>query len=252
MKRLFIYHYLGLGDHVICNGLVRHHSEKEQVSLFCTDQTFKNISFMYRDNKNIKLIPIKTIGESDHHPKYGRKLAKKKITEFLKNNKHLNFKIIPKNPIYLKILFSKNIFLKKNRLSFDQLYYYLDGVDFKIRFDKFYIERDLKTEERIYKLLNPQNEPYIYVHDDEEANFIIDKNKHRNDLKIIKNLPSEIIFNLRKILENATEIHTMQTGMFDFCNSIKLNCPIFLHTYVRKYPNKKWISKGLNKIKIIK
>jgi hypothetical protein len=247
MNKLFIFHYLGLGDHIICNGMVRHFCEKEKISLFCTESTYKNISFMYRDEKNVELMPVRAVGKSYWHPKCGRIFANKIINNFIKNNKNLNFKIIPKDPEYHKILNSK-----KYNLSFDEIYYNQQKIDFKIRFDKFYIKRDLVEEERIYKLLNPNDDPYIYVHDDEEANFIIDKSKHRNDLKIIKNIPSEIIFNMRKILENATEIHTMQTGMFDFCNSIKLNCPIFLHTYVRNYPSEKWCSKGINPYKIVK
>ena len=41
-----------------------------------------------------------------------------------------------------------------------------------------------------YKELNPNDEPYIYVHDDPSRGYSIDRNKIRNDLKIIENKKS--------------------------------------------------------------
>ena len=45
---IYIYHHLGLGDHIICNGLVRFLQKKHnQVSLFCYQHNIENVSFMY-------------------------------------------------------------------------------------------------------------------------------------------------------------------------------------------------------------
>ena len=55
------------------------------------------------------------------------------------------------------------------------------------------------------------------------------------------------MFDMLKIIENATEVHSMQTGMKDLINSFKFNKPnFFLHWYVRPY-NNDYDSVGLNK-----
>ena len=66
-------------------------------------------------------------------------------------------------------------------------------------------------------------------------------------LKIIENDKRFLMFDMLKIIENATEVHSMQTGMKDLINSFNFNNPKFyLHWYVRPY-NDNYDSIGLNK-----
>ena len=68
------------------------------------------------------------------------------------------------------------------------------------------------------------------------------------DYKIIRNDSQFLMFDYIKLLENAEEIHTMQTGFLDLINSYKMNKPkIHLHKYVRNYPESIH-SKGLNNV----
>jgi len=44
------------------------------------------------------------------------------------------------------------------------------------------------------------------------------------------------MFNYRKILENAEEVHMFQSAFSEFINSIRLESPkIYLHLYLRDY-----------------
>jgi hypothetical protein len=55
----YIYHHLGLGDHIICNGLVRYYRDMYQkVTVFCKLHNFENVKYMYRDDENIIVLPI--------------------------------------------------------------------------------------------------------------------------------------------------------------------------------------------------
>ena len=119
--------------------------------------------------------------------------------------------------------------------NFDKWFYRSAEIDFQKRFDNFYIERDLSAENDLYNELT-EGEEYIFVHDDPSRNLFRDYNLIRKDLKIIKNNLNINFFNYRKIFENATELHLMQSGIYDFTNSITLTKPkIFLHRYVRRY-----------------
>ena len=53
METVFIHHHLGLGDHIICNGLVREFAKSYNINLFCKSKNMYNVSVMFADVKNI-------------------------------------------------------------------------------------------------------------------------------------------------------------------------------------------------------
>jgi hypothetical protein len=226
---MYVYHHLGLGDHIICNGMVRHFLEKYKIIyLFCHDHYKNNIEYMYRDESQIIIIPVKHEIE---------------ISKFLKSISGSE---------YIQIGFNDLGKYENGLLSFDEAFYDLAGVDFNIRFSKFFIKRDYDNEISVMEDLNPHEEDYIYVHDDPSRGHSIDPATHRTDLKIIKNDFRYNLFQFRLILENATEIHTMQSGLYDLCNSMSLKKPkIFLHTYVRNYSNFILNAKGINVVDFV-
>lgn len=223
----YVYHHLGLGDHIICNGMVRYFCDKYKfIYLFCYEHYADNIKFMFRDIDNLKVLPFK----SEHD-----------IKNLITNEQNIRNNLI-------RIGFENLLSLPDNIITFDQAFYYLADLSFDIRYNKFYINRDLIKEEAVYKELNPNNEKYIFVVDDQARNFLIDRAKINSDFKLIENNVNFGIFDYFKILENAEEIHCMQTGFMDLICSIILPKPkIYRHKYVRNYSDFLHPS-GLNKI----
>jgi len=217
---IYIYHHLGLGDHIICNGLVRYYCEiHNQVSVFCKPHNYNNVSYMYRDNKNIVILPI------------GEDVA---VEKYINENK------IKNNTIYVGFWLLNGF----SNYRFDEGFYVSLNLPFNIRFDKFFFQRDLKKELDIYFNLNPNDEPYIFVHD-------VDKNKVRKDFKIIKNPTQYSIFDLITLIEKAEEVHVMESSIKNLINSYKFEKPkFFYHQYVRNYPEYN-NTQGLNEFEII-
>jgi hypothetical protein len=226
MSLKYIYHHLGLGDHIICNGMVRHFCKKyDNIVVFCKDQYYENVSYMYRDLNNLEIFSF---------------LDDQQVIDFINRN------ITVKNNL-IKPGF-ENLDSCLDRMTFDEAFYYLAGLDFQIRFDEFYFERDLEKEEEVCKTLNPDGEKYIFVLDDPKRGYNIDMDKVTNEYKVIRNDYQFKMFDYIKLLENAEEIHTMQTGFLDMINSYQMNKPkIHRHNYVRNYPASIH-SKGLNKV----
>lgn len=53
----YIHHHLGLGDHIICNGMVRYFYKKyKKILLFCYTHNYENVNYMYRDLYNLDII----------------------------------------------------------------------------------------------------------------------------------------------------------------------------------------------------
>ena len=49
-KKYFIYHHLGLGDHIILNGLIRNIVDTKSIYfIFCKKQNIDSIEFMFND-----------------------------------------------------------------------------------------------------------------------------------------------------------------------------------------------------------
>lgn len=214
----YIYHHLGLGDHIICNGIVRYYTDIfKDINVFCKPCNYDNVSYMYRDNKNIKIL---SVGED------------RDVENFISKNKIQDDVI--------KIGFEH----LSGGETFDESFYIGKSLSFSIRFNKFFLERDYDIEMKILSELNPNNEKYIFTHN-------IDKTKIRNDLKIIENPINYNIFNLLSIIENAEEVHLMESSIKCLVNSFKMDKPkFFYHQYVRNYGSY-LNSKGINKFEII-
>jgi uncharacterized membrane protein len=177
---------------------------------------------MYRDNEKIIVLPI---GEDSD------------ILNYINQN-NINSDLIV-------VGFNKPGF--NTTKTFDEWFYNTVNLPFEYRFSKFKFERNNKKENEVYNELNPNNEPYIYVHDDKERGFEINRDKLKSDLKIIVNDKRFLMFDMLKIIENATEVHSMQTGMKDLINSFNFKKPNFyLHWYVRACDDY-YDSIGLNK-----
>ena len=226
MSLKYIYHHLGLGDHIICNGMVRHFCKKyDSIVIFCKDYYYDNVYYMYRDLNNLEIFSF----QDDI-----------KIVDFINRNSNVMNNLI--KPGFDKLDSCLD------RMTFDEAFYYLAGIDFQIRFDEFYFERNLEKEDEICKTLNPDDEKYIFVLDDPERGYNIDMGKVTNEYKVIRNNYQFKMFDYIKLLENSEEIHMMQTGFLDMVNSYKMDNPkVYRHNYVRNYPESIH-SKGLNTI----
>lgn len=227
---VYMYPHLGLGDSLMVNGMVRYFcSRYNNLVLFCSTCYCKSIKWLYRDIKNLNIMPfgsdLNSTGDADHM-----------IREFIQANN----------------LYDKLFFLGHYPLSqvadygLYHGYYKIYDLDPFMRFDNFYYERNFEYEDYVFDQLNPNKEKYIFVIDDSRhhlGNFVISNEKIGSEYKIIhynKELNFDddrfLMFNYYKILENAEEIHTLETAFFEFIQLIKLPKPkIYIHSYKKRY-----------------
>ena len=220
---------MGLGDHFTCNGLVRHYYKQfDKIYLFCYKHFESNIRFMYRDLPNLYTIGLGSDIEVDEY--------------ILKNN--LSDQLI-------KIGFDKSRALQHQVETFDEGFYLAENLPFSIRFDEYFVERNMDKEMELYKTLNPTDEDFIFVHEDPERGMFLDKSRIRQDLKIIGNDKKFLIFDYIYLLSKAKEVHVMQSSLKDMINSYSFpNTKCILHNYVRNYDSYA-NTKGLNQFEIL-
>lgn len=217
MNPLVIHHNLGLGDHIICNGLVRsllndgkHFSD---VVIFAKQVNAKNVSYMFSDEPRIKIISIPTdVNEWSF------------VNSFLCTNNGVRAFIRSQN-IIIDNLISMGLVS-----TWDEGFYACCGIPHEYRWKYFKINRNLEEENRVLSKLNPNNEKYIFVHDEPSLGYNVTKIKNPNNLKIIKNDKSESIFNMIGVIKNATEIHCMESSIRCLINHLTdIKCPLYFH-----------------------
>jgi hypothetical protein len=216
MKKIAIYHHLGMGDSIECNGMVRHYTEKHDVvDIFSKDNYYESCKFMYRDSDKIRI--NKVDGKNEYV----------EVQKFLKS--YDGDVLIPGHQNYFKNL----AFFSSLNYGPGRSFYDIAGIPWKYRNEKFYFERDLEQEKRVLGKLNPNGEKFVFVHDDMRRGFVIDL---KSEYKIIKNDPTESFFNMLGVLEAAEEVHCMSSSFFCLIDCLDRKIKIknkFLHKSIR-------------------
>jgi len=210
MGELYIYHHLGLGDHILCNAIVRNYAKQyNKIYLFVKAHNYKNVSFMYRDLRNIEYI----LGEDSDVRKI----------------------ILDKSNV-LKIGFEK---LDTIHYKFDESFYRCIGMDFEKRWDDFYIERDLEKEKQVFNSLNVKENEYIFIQEDKSRGFHMDRSRITSNLPVISSELPINFFDFCYTIENAKEIHLMASSFKELLESLDTTkCTLFFHNYMRSWtPN---------------
>ena len=212
---MYVHQHSRLGDMILCNGLIRVLSKKYgnyYLNIFCRSKHINLIKFMYRDQKKIKLIPLNESPELKNE-KLLIKYEGKFIKNYIKKNNIKKQKLVTVGfENYHK---TKNLNTdKKHPWPCDIVFYKQFNIPFKKRFTETYWIRNKQAEKKLYNKLIKKKEKYIFIHDDPNRNiYINDKFFDKSIKKIIRNDIKENIFNYGYLLENASEIHIMESSI---------------------------------------
>ena len=206
----------GLGDAIICNGLVRNLCKNYDVlNLFVNSIHIQAINFMFRDLKNLNYI---VCSWTEKYIFIGN------ITED-NSDFYKWFKSFPENVINdrlhsngLSIYNSSNLIKVTNSdklVSLDRAFYKCANVDFEKKWSDFYLERDYENEKKLFDSLGIIEDKYIFIQEDSKRGFLLNRNKINSTLPIISSSEIKtIFFDFCYIIENANEIHMMASSMY--------------------------------------
>jgi hypothetical protein len=215
MKNLFLLHHLGLGDHIITNGLVRTLAEHfDNIVYPVKHHNLENIKKMFCDLENIQYISIK-----DDKDMLEAKERYRKI-----------FEILPLG------CFEQPRFIRTGE-TFCQSFYRQASVPYENRWSKFHAPQD---EEKQNALASSIEGEYLFVHDDASRNLLV-KNTFLQDRVYrpkhnLGDLNNFSIFDYKKIICSSKEIHCMDSSFAAFIDHIPecVGKPKYIHRYIRK------------------
>ncbi len=202
---IYIYHHFGLGDHILCNGLVREIAKREgEVAVFCKHHNFNTVQFMFRDNPLIKIITV--CGDEE-------------ACECLKDKRKSDV-------LYLG--YKGEGWNESERVHFDEVFYRQARINFEHKYNSFYIDRDVESE---YHLEGE----FVFLHDDPGREITINKSKVGLKLPIIMPQKGDRpIFAYLSIMEAACEIHCIDSAFLCLADVMQLTCDKYFHSYARK------------------
>jgi hypothetical protein len=214
MSELYIYHHLGLGDHISCHGIVRYYCKLyDIVKIFVKEHNYENVKYMFNDIKNLQLI----IGNDEFANKY-----------ILENN--------IRNILYVG-------FNLNNIDNLEMQFYNMAKLPVKYKYEFFHINRNMSSEISIFEELKLEKNNYIFVH---KGDYELKNEYIPTNIKIIE--PKEYgLFDWMYVIENAKEIHCIDSSFLCLidCMSLRDDIKLVNHRYVRNYPD--WIKLWTNK-----
>jgi hypothetical protein len=207
--------HMGLGDHLICNGLVRHFAGiKQEVVVYAKYHNVPSVIFMYRDLPNVSVV-----GVADDNDAWRKQ-----------------------EPVTIRT----GIFLGPDwnvTKCFCYSFYVNAGLDRSLMHTGFYVQRNLESEEAFYKKVTDHigTDKYIVLHED-PSRFQpirgVDETKYPV-IRICRGyfpIGSESIFDYCTLIERAQEFHCYD-GCFSMMTELlhlRSKEHSFLHRYVRE------------------
>lgn len=203
----YIYHHLGLGDHIICNGLVRSLvKDNENYTMFVKSHNRRTVEFMFRDLKNLTYVE----GDDSF------------VHDFLRTNN-----VNPDDVIVA------GFYNHPSAKHFDESFYLQNNLPFINRWEKFKVDRDLDSEMILFSKFGVKENEYVFIHDDSSRSYIIDEEIVVNkNLKIIRPVVgyTENVFDYCYLMQNSFESHFIDSSFRLIFDSLKLrNTNIFYH-----------------------
>ena len=210
VNELLVYHHLGLGDHIVCNAMIRSFCGKyDVVYLFCKAHNIPSIKAMFADIRNLSIELV----QDDI-------MAVRFFNEFQFDK--------------IGIGYYGDSWDEHSGESFDVQFYRQAGMSIDKRWSGFAVMRNINTECRLMEKLRLPRE-YIFLHDDEDRGYKIDRRKINTLLPIIKPVKgfTENAIDYLAIIENAAEIHCINSSFMLLVDSFPMKCPLYWHKYAR-------------------
>jgi hypothetical protein len=220
-KKGVLYFHQGWTDIINQLALVNLYSKKyKEIKLIMREDAKPMVDFYVRDKKNVSVIysPLDIFNES---------------ILFEPNSEIIFHGLVDK----YRVDNFKNAFWNNNpTMFFVKKFYITYGLDYMLRINDFDFERYHLLEEKTYQNFIKENgDKYILYHEDVERGVILNQ-EQKNDVKYFDlNKKSDIFFDFIKIIENAKEIHLIDSVWAALIYHMDAKYGLFKHIPIHIY-----------------
>ena len=216
MNDLLLLGHLGMGDHLVCNAIVRHFAKDNNVTILAKSHNQASVDFMFRDLVNVETFSIKDDDD-----------ARAAATE-ARNQGY---------PVFGLGTFGLPPF---ERDTWDKDFYRQAGVQFQQCWNGFKVTRQPSRE------LKVPGVDYVFVHEDVKRGCVLNRKLLPKKIKVVCADPKKTsnIFDWWGIMENAKEIHVMESCFAIFADHLPIRKAerVVIHDYMRKSVSPTYLS----------
>lgn len=204
MNRILIYHHLGLGDHIICNGLVRYiHGRYKlkypacDIDLVVKNNNFQSVSYMFSD-LDLKYLRVNHDKDVNAHSD-----SYDKVITF--GGEWMEYWTKTANKLH----------------RWEEAFYRQVGFPYSIRWSKFKVDRNIDEENTLLdKLALPEKFAFVCA-SSSGGDFPLPID---TSLPVVRLEPlTDCMFHWIPVVNAADEIHTIDTSMYHLIEQI---CPV--------------------------
>jgi hypothetical protein len=209
----------GLGDHIVCSGLYREYARKySKCVLPVNKRNYRSVKELLKDVPNIQVISE------------GTRLRALQIESHALLLEKVGYDLLALGRY-------KSDFYALENKRFDEKFYDQAKIDFEHRWKSFSLVRNYRREDELFEILVGDRKPYVFVHDDHSRNFGINEKYLPKKYAVVRpdiRLGGKYYFtDYLKIIENAAEIHCMESSFAALIESCEIDRPKFAHRYIR-------------------
>lgn len=215
-KSLIVYHHIGLGDIIICNGIVNYLSTLFDNLYLVVDKKFeKQAKYLYSENSNVKIISDEPRGVNDLS-NFVETFASENNLNILKIGWGAYIKKFLNPPFYkafykqLKLPYSYSYKLFKLPISNDS-----ENTLTKHLLDIY----EIKPQKKIKLIHNEASNKTYSLNLDEKNSIFVTK-----ETDIFNN-----IFKYRGIAQKVDEIHCINSSFIHFIDRIETDATLYYH-----------------------
>lgn len=213
-------HYF-IGDHLICYGFMKEFAKRYDEILLTTKDELNHINNVKRLFSSLPNITVTTEHFGENY-------------DILVSSQWWYEQVMPwyDNPY--------NLWTLGDDMIFDRFWYNMVGVPFYLKWDNFYLERNLNKEKEIfYDILGLNDqEHYIFLHENKEHQAI--KRHFINpNIRLINigDYPDICIFDTTFLIKKSKEIHVSNSSFRTFIDLMNIkHDKLYYHKYTRPYP----------------
>lgn len=219
---VFLANNTGLGDCLLLNGAARYVASRpdvDHVYVLCMGHNkIKHISWMYRDNEKISVIPEPAASSI--------KQARRKMNKRARQYPHAQARIF----FWYSSDWSRQ--MTKRGLDHEvncwpELFYHAHQAPYAARHEHFYIQRDRDRENQLFQRLDLPSEYVFCAKTSSRGTYHIRPN---TVLPVVSPCTSgDLIFDWMGVIENATEVHTVDTSWFHLVKQMRLDKPKYFY-----------------------
>lgn len=210
-RRILIKSHMGLGDHIICNAIIRRYSKLwERIAVPVKKHNLASVQSMYADLTNVLVI------QTDND---------ETCEDLIKDYGKMGYAVLR-----LGVCGPGEY----NSAEFDKCFYKQAGLPFDARWNEFSFPIDYN-----YQFFSPP--PYVFIHDDPSRGMVIQRSLLPN-IKLIHpmDFQSCSIGTYIQLISLASEIHCIDSSFAILADSIPTKAvKKYIHRYARpnvEYP----------------